>query len=280
MIILLSKKMGFCLGVKKSIELANKTIKNKNTMIYMYGPIIHNPRIIKDYQKKGVKIINDFSKIPDGSTVITRAHGISPARCMEAKNRKINLIDTTCPNVKKLQKIATYLYEKQYFIIIYGDKNHPEISSVMEMVNHHALIVNQTAEIIDINQKKKIGIISQTTKNMHDFKKMASFLVDKTKELRIFNTICPATMERQESVYDLSKNVDVMVIIGGKNSANTSRLAEICKNQGVKTYHVEEKNQLKRDWFSKNDRVGIGSGASTPDYLTKEIIQQLKEWYL
>jgi len=277
--ILLSQKMGFCFGVKKSIDLANKIVAKENQTAYMLGPIIHNPQVIEDYQQRGVKLVDSIRQIPDGSTVITRAHGISPEVSRQAENKKLVVIDTTCPNVKKLQEIASFLNKNKYFLIIFGDKKHPEILSVLEAVNHNALIINDRIEIAGIIRNEKIGFISQTTKNIYEFKKLASHLLEKTKELRIFNTICPATMERQKSVYELSQKVDVMLVIGGKASANTSRLAEICKNQGVKTFHIELKTQLQKDWFNQNDRVGISSGASTPDYLTNEIIKQLEEWY-
>ena len=277
--ILLSKKMGFCFGVRKSIDLADKTIAKSEKDVYMLGPIIHNPRVIEDYQDRGVKLVNDIKQVPDKSTVITRAHGISPAISKTAKNKKITLIDTTCSNVKKLQEIALFLKKNHYSLIIYGDNKHPEILSVLEMVDHDAIVINEIDDVKGVNQCKKIGFISQTTKNIFDFKKLACQLLEKTKELRIFNTICPATMERQQSISELSMQVDIMLVIGGKKSANTSRLAKICKNQGVKTYHIETKAQLRREWFTKDDRVGISSGASTPDYLTNEIIQQLEEWY-
>ncbi|MEA2021151.1 MAG: 4-hydroxy-3-methylbut-2-enyl diphosphate reductase [Candidatus Caldatribacteriota bacterium] len=275
----MSKKMGFCFGVKKSIVMANKTIIKEKGTVYMLGPIIHNPQVIEDYQQRGVKVVNNLDQIPVGSITITRAHGISSKVRKLADNKKLTIIDTTCPNVKKLQQIASFLNKNQYFLIIFGDKKHPEILSILEMVKNNALIIEKPSEIAGVSLNKKIGFISQTTKNIYSFKKLASYLLEKTKELRIFNTICPETMERQESAFELSKKVDVMLVIGGKMSANTSRLAEICKNQGVKTYHIETKAQLKQEWFCKNDKVGISSGASTPDYLTNEIVKQLKEWY-
>ena len=278
--ILLAKKMGFCFGVRKSIDLAEKTIMKCKKNIYMLGPIIHNPRVIENYQRRGVKLSDDINQVPEKSTVITRAHGISPEIERIAKIKKIELIDTTCSNVKKLQKIASLLQKNQYTLIIFGDKKHPEILSVLEMVNHQAMVINNIDDIPSIKKiHNKIGFISQTTKNINHFKKLACLLLNKTKELRIFNTIYPATMERQQSVLELSKKVDIMLVIGGMNSANTSRLAEICKIQGVKTYHIESKNQLNKNWFSKENIVGISSGASTPDHLTDEIIKQLEEWY-
>jgi 4-hydroxy-3-methylbut-2-enyl diphosphate reductase len=277
--IILSEKMGFCFGVKKSLELANKAFKKNKKKVYMLNPIIHNPQVIEYFREKGAKIVNSLDKIPDGSTLITRAHGIPPSVIHEAIKKKLFIVDTTCPYVKKVQKIASYLNKNNYFIIIFGDRLHPEILSVLGTINNNALVINRFDEIKDLIWQKKIGLISQTTKNINDFKKLSSALLDKTGELRIFNTICKATTERQISLLKLTKKVDIMIVIGGNESANTSRLAEISQSRGVKTYHIETKKQLKYEWFNPKDRVGITSGASTPDWVTKEVIKKIKKWY-
>jgi 4-hydroxy-3-methylbut-2-enyl diphosphate reductase len=277
--IILSKKMGFCFGVKKSVNLAKNALKARKDNIYMLGSIINNPQVIEYFTKKGVKITDNLNEIPEESTVVTRAHGISPKMLKRAYQRKLSVVDTTCPYVKKVQKIAHYLYEKDYFIVIYGDKKHPEVLSLLDTVQNNALVINSILDAEKIPTKKKIGFISQTTKNIYDFYKLASALLNKTEELRIFNTICKSTTERQKSVLELANEVDVMLVIGGKESANTTRLAEISKNQGVKTYHIETKNQLKYKWFHPKEKVGITSGASTPDWITNEVIDKLKEWY-
>jgi len=278
--IILSKKMGFCFGVKKSVELAKKTIKIKDGKVYMLGPIINNPQVLEYFKKEGVKVVDRLDEIPEKSTVITRAHGISPFVLYEALQKRLSITDTTCPYVRKVQEIAAYLNKNGYFIVILGDKMHPEILGLLDVVHNNALVIDSVSEIREITWQKKIGFISQTTKNIYDFKKLSSDLLDKTEELRIFNTICKATIERQKSVLKLAKQVDIMVVIGGSKSANTSRLAEICQNQGVKTYHIETKDQMKYDWFNPCDKVGITSGASTPDWVIDEIIKKLKEWYV
>ncbi len=277
--IILSKKMGFCFGVKKSVNLAKNALKARKNNLYMLGSIINNPQVIEYFTKKGVKIANNLDEVPEESTIITRAHGISPTMLKKAYQKKLSVVDTTCPYVKKVQKIAHYLYEKDYFVVIYGDKKHPEVLSLMDTIQNNALVINSIPDAEKITIKKKIGFISQTTKNIYDFYKLASALLNRAEELRIFNTICKSTTERQKSVLELAKEVDVMLVIGGKESANTTRLAEISKNQGAKTYHIETKNQLKDKWFHPEDKVGITSGASTPDWVTNEVIDKLKEWY-
>ena len=271
--------MGFCFGVKKSVNLAKNALKERKNNLYMLGSIINNPQVIEYFIKKGVKIADNLDEVPDESTVIIRAHGISPKVLKKAYQKRLSVVDTTCPYVRKVQKIARYLYEKDYFIVVYGDKKHPEVLSLLDMVQNNALVINSITDVEKITKKEKIGFISQTTKNIYDFYKLSSSLLDKAEELRIFNTICNSTTERQKSVLKLAKEVDIILVIGGKESANTTRLAEICRNQGVKTYHIENKNHLKSKWFHPEDKVGITSGASTPDWVTNEVIDKLKEWY-
>jgi (E)-4-hydroxy-3-methyl-but-2-enyl pyrophosphate reductase len=277
--IILSKKMGFCFGVKKSVKLAQNALKVRKNNLYMLGSIINNPQIIEYFIKKGVKITDNLDEVPEESTVISRAHGISPTMLKKAYQKKLSIVDTTCPYVRKVQKIARYLYEKDYFLIIYGDEKHPEVLSLLDMIQNNALVINSIPDAEKITLKKKIGFISQTTKNIYDFFKLSSTLLNRAEELRIFNTICKSTTERQKSVLELAEEADVILVIGGKESANTIRLAEIGKNQGVKTYHIETKNQLQYKWFHPEDKVGITSGASTPDWITNEVIDKLKEWY-
>ncbi len=271
--------MGFCFGVKKSVDLAKKNIETSEGKIYMLGPIINNPQVIEYFKKEGAKVVNDLDEIPEKSTVITRAHGVSPLVLHQALKKKLSIINTTCPYVKKVQEIAAYLNKNGYYIVIFGDKIHPEILSLLDVIHNNAIVVSTISEIREISYQKKIGFISQTTKNIYDFKKLSFALLDKTEELRVFNTICKATTERQRSVLELAKQVDIMIVIGGNKSANTSRLAEICQNQGAKTYHIETKNQMKYEWFHPEDKVGIASGASTPDWVINEVIMKLRDWY-
>jgi len=271
--------MGFCFGVKKSVKLAKNALKARKNNLYMLGSIINNPQIIEYFIKRGVKIIDNLDEVPEGNTVITRAHGISPTMLKKAYQKNLSVVDTTCPYVRKVQMIARYLCDKDYFLVVYGDKKHPEVLSLLDTIQNNALVINSVPDAEKIGLKKKIGFISQTTKNIYDFFKLSSALLDRAEELRVFNTICKSTTERQKSVLELTKEVDIILVIGGKKSANTIRLAEIGRNQGVKTYHIETKNQLKYKWFHPEDKVGITSGASTPDWVTNEVIDKLKEWY-
>jgi len=272
--------MGFCFGVKRAVNKAEKIINEiNNENIYMLGEIIHNPQVIHEYIKKGVKIVQDVSEVPPNKYLITRAHGISLYEKEIAKQNNIKLIDTTCPYVKKLHNITGFLKKENYHIIIFGDCNHPEIRSLLSYNNINTVVIQSVVDINDcyFPDKSKVALVSQTTKNTEDFKEIINNIIDKVDELRIFNTICRATSLRQNATNELAKEADVMIVVGGLNSANTTRLAEISKRRGVDTYHIESDNEIKEDWFKGKQKVGITSGASTPDYITESVINKIKK---
>lgn len=278
-----AEHIGFCFGVKRAINRANQIlteIQNTND-VYMLGEIIHNPQVIKKFQKKGVNIIQEVSQVPSHKYLITRAHGISRSEYEAAKKRNLRLIDTTCPYVKKIHQFADILRKEYYQIIIFGDTDHPEIKSLLSCINDNARVIQSVEEIkkCSFAYKEKIGLLSQTTKDIKQYRKIISEIFNKNKidELRIFNTICKATKLRQDSTRKLAKKVDLMIVVGGLNSANTTRLATLSKQVGVKTYHIETADNLKAQWFHGKKKIGITSGTSTPDYITTNIIKRIKE---
>lgn len=277
--IILSKEIGFCFGVKKAVEIAQRVLDTDNQKVYMLGYLIHNPQVMEMFLRKGAKIADNIQEIPENSTIITRAHGASPSELQEATKKRLKVINTICPYVKKVQEIAKYLAKNNYFMVIFGDKKHPEIKAIMDTIYQNAEVIDQVNDLKEMKYHKKIGLISQTTKNIDDYKKISFYLLEKTEELRIFNTICKATTKRQASALELSSQVDIMLVIGGKESANTSRLVEICRNQGVKTQHIERKEELNYQWFKPQYTIGITSGASTPDWVIEEVINKIREWY-
>ncbi|MFW5804519.1 MAG: 4-hydroxy-3-methylbut-2-enyl diphosphate reductase [bacterium] len=275
-----AKNIGFCFGVKRAINKANQLLKETtNDNIYMLGEIIHNPQVIIEFESKGVHIVQDVSQVPFHKYLITRAHGISHHERQLAKKRDIKLIDTTCPYVKKLHQITDLLRKENYQIIIFGDTNHPEIKSLLSYNNVNAKVFQSINDIKDysFSDKSKIGLISQTTKDKEEFKQIISKIFENLEELRIFNTICKATSLRQNSTRKLAKKVDLMIVVGGLNSANTTRLAQLSKKIGVDTYHIETAQEIKKTWFKKKNKIGITSGASTPDYITESVINRIKK---
>jgi (E)-4-hydroxy-3-methyl-but-2-enyl pyrophosphate reductase len=277
--ILRAKNIGFCFGVKRAINKANKVIKEiNNEEIYMLGEIIHNPQVIKEFKKKGIRIVDEVSQVPSKKYLITRAHGISTYEIEIAKQNNIRLIDTTCPYVKKLHQIASLLNKENYQIIVFGDIIHPEIKSLLSYVNANVKVFQSYSDIKNctFRYKSKVGIISQTTKDKNEFKRIINEIIENVDELRVFNTICKATSLRQKSTRELAMQVDLMIVVGGLNSANTTRLAQLSQREGVKTYHIESEEEIKKAWFKGIDKVGITSGASTPDYITEKVINKIK----
>lgn len=277
--ILIAKNTGFCFGVKRAINKANKLIEEiNNEEIYMLGEIIHNPQVIKEFKEKGICIVDEVSQVPSKKYLITRAHGIASYEIEIAQQRNIKLIDTTCPYVKKLHQIATLLNKENYQIIIFGDSNHPEIKSLLSYNNSNVKVFQSHSDIknCSFRYNYKVGLISQTTKDENEFKRVIAEIIENVDELRVFNTICKATSLRQDSTRELAMQVDLMIVIGGLNSANTTRLAQLSTRAGVKTYHIESEKDIKKIWFKGIEKVGITSGASTPDYITEKVINKIK----
>jgi 4-hydroxy-3-methylbut-2-enyl diphosphate reductase len=268
--IFLSSKSNFCFGVKRAIDLIEKNLK-KNFSLYTLGPIIHNPQEVKRLEKMGLKVVEKVEEIKNGKLVVS-CYGLSPEIIKEVKKRKISLIDATCPYVKNLREKAKNLNIEGYQVIIIGDRGHQEVETLQDVIGRRGIVVSEEKELKNLKIEKKVGVVAQTTQNFSNFKKIVSNLLKKTKELKIYNTICSATFERQREAKILAKKVDLMLIVGGKNSANTNRLFHISKGI-VETYHIEEISQIKKSWFKNKEKIGIISGASTPSWIIEEILQ-------
>lgn len=273
--IILAEDAGFCYGVKRAINLALNSA-NKIQNIYTLGPIIHNPQVVKKLTAQGIKEIEDIDQIESGA-IIFRSHGVSPKIYQKASEKGLKIIDATCPNVAKVQKIALHLQKEGYALVVVGEKEHPEVKSILETVNKNAYCISSIKEISKIPSKiSKIGVVAQTTQTLDNFKKIIGELISHFKELCVFNTICKATLSRQKSSLQLAKKVEVMLVIGGYNSANTQKLTNICKKVNNNTYHIEEAKELKEEWIENKSIIGITTGASTPLWIIKEVIDKLK----
>ena len=277
--ILQTKGIGFCFGVRRAIKRAEKAISTLPINdIYMLGEIIHNPQVIDKFNKKGIHIVQDISQVPHHKYLITRAHGITKSEEQYSQQGNIKLIDTTCPYVKKLHQIANLLNKEKYQIMILGDIIHPEIKSLLSYIDNQAIVIQSVEDLLGkpYQFSKKIGILSQTTKDIEQYKQIIKEIFSYVEELRVFNTICKATRLRQQATQELSKIVDIMIVIGGLNSANTARLAYLSKIIGTETYHIENEKQLDERWFIGKNRIGITTGTSTPDYITSQVIKEIK----
>ncbi len=269
-----AKSYGFCFGVKRAVELAQDS-KNAITL----GPLIHNPleinRLLKEYN---VKYVNSIDEIDERiKRVIVRTHGISKERYKKLLDKNIEVIDATCPFVKKPQEIVEEMSKQGYDIVIFGDKNHPEIQGVMSYSIHkRVFVVLDVEELKNIHLKEKIAIVAQTTRKIEDYLKITDYLIKNYKEVRVFNTICNATFENQEAVRELSREADIVIIVGGKNSSNTKQLFNIAK-ANCEAYLIESEDELKKEWFLNKNLCGISAGASTPEWLVEKIISKIKE---
>jgi 4-hydroxy-3-methylbut-2-enyl diphosphate reductase len=284
--IYLAKPYGFCSGLKKALSLINDCEK-KYQHIYCLGELLHNPLVIKDLQKKGIKMIkekdidflNNLSKEEKKVTaVIIRTHGISELILKKLENFGINIINTTCGYVKRVCLIAENLKKEGYWVVIVGDSGHPEVKTIKSFLAGRALIFKR-----NLNFKKypKIGVIAQTTLAEDSYQEALVDIIHQgqPKELRIFDTICPEVKKRQKEVKKLAKEVDLMIVVGGKNSANTKRLVEIAKKAGCKTIWISTGEELKKYQipFKKFGKIGIASGTSTPEEFVNLVIKNLKK---
>jgi len=266
---------GFCFGVKRAINIAENALKESKgrDRIYSRGAIIHNPQVVEELFKKGLRVISGLEKIKSG-TVIISSHG-APLEAMEDIKRKgIKLIDATCPFVKYAQNIVKNLKKDGYEIIIVGDSAHPEVKALKSIADKALTLPSP------INGRgKKLGVISQTTQNKENYiNEIKKILNRDFSEVKIFNTICNDTSKRQLATRRLLEDCDLMIVIGGKNSANTKRLWQICKESGVDSFHVETELEVKKDWFNGKKRVGITSGASTPDSMVRKITERIRRF--
>jgi len=272
-----AEEAGFCFGVQRAVDIAIEAVKNhENNDVYTLGPIIHNPQVVEKLENLGVKSIDSIDEIEQG-VIIIRSHGVEPKILDKAKEKGLHIIDATCPYVKNAQKYAAKLVEEGYQTFIYGDKDHPEVKGIYGATNKKATIINSKDELLNKKINDKIGFVAQTTKSPVSYKELISEVIIKTNELKVFNTICNTTEIRQNSALNLAKKVDVMFVIGGHNSANTNRLAEICRKTKTPTYHIETSEEIDPNWIAEKEKIGITAGASTPDWLIKEVIEFMKE---
>lgn len=271
--ILLAEHSGFCFGVKRAIQMASDAA-NQNQPIYTIGPLIHNPQMVNDLKEHGILLAEHPEGLHD-ATVIVRSHGISqPEREMLVKNSNL-IIDATCPYVSKAQDFVKLLCREGYAVIIMGDKTHPEVTAMLSYCDDNTLVISNADELSE-QTWNKLGVISQTTKNMAALQILVQKLVPNVKELRLFNTICSATTLRQEATTALAKKCDLMVIIGGHNSSNTRMLAALCAGI-TETLHVETAVEIGLEQVSAKQRIGLTAGASTPDYLIVDVYNRINE---
>jgi small subunit ribosomal protein S1 len=270
----LAGNMGFCFGVKRAIGIARQIRKETEEKVWTLGHIIHNPQVVKRLEKEGIMAADDLSEIDTGYVII-RSHGVHPRILQKIREKNLKVVDATCPLVKKAQEKAKQLVSEGYETFVIGEKEHPEVISIVGETDGRIRVIDSVKNLEIKNSK--IGLVVQTTQSQEILQEVAAFILPKILEFKVFNTICDVTSKRQKEVKKLARKSDIMIVVGGKKSANTSRLAAIAKAEGSLTYHIEEADEIKEEWFTDVERVGVASGASTPDWIINEVVNKLKQ---
>ncbi len=276
MIIELASSYGFCFGVKRAIEIAQEHRGSAT-----FGPLIHNKdEINRLKQGYDVSLAKDMKEADKYDSIVIRTHGIPKDDLAALKEQGKKITDATCPFVTTPQQIVEEMSNEGYSIVIFGDKDHPEIKGVVSYAKNinETFIVLKPSDLSALPTKSKVALISQTTKKPQDFAEIANELIMTKKEVRVFNTICNATFENQDAAALLAQKTDVMVIIGGKNSSNTKQLHLISKNYCNDSYHIENEKELKAEWFVQKQHCGISAGASTPDWIVQNVIDKISDF--
>lgn len=285
--IILSPKIGFCFGVKRAIELCEKTIAKYNSNVYTIGEIIHNSVEMNRLYMKGLKYVFSEDEIQQG-TVVCRAHGLPRHIFDELRKKGINVIDATCPFVKKVQQLVRKLSLEKFNIIIVGDAGHPEVKALASFAEGSKVFIVANEEDINklilsesfqaercCNLTNRVAVLSQTTQTIDKFTQLVHLLKQNIPIIEVFDTICYSSTERQLQAAEIAKKVSLMLVIGGKNSANTIRLVDICRNF-TSTKHIETAEELRKEWFNNVSSTGIATGTSTPEWLVEKIILWMK----
>lgn len=271
----LAKQAGFCFGVKRATQIAFEAA-GKDTETYTLGPIIHSPQVVGKLEELGIRTIKSIDGLEQG-TIIIRSHGVESQDIVKAQEKNLNILDATCPFVKKAQDHVKYLSEAGYGIVVVGDADHPEVQSIVSYGGDHVFVVASDAEVSKLPKMRKIGIVAQTTQSFENLNNVVCKCLQRGSEIRVFNTICDATAVRQEEAKELASYVDCMLVVGGFNSANTRRLVEVCTDIQPRTHHIETATEIQPVWFEGVDHIGVTAGASTPKWIIDEVMNKIEQ---
>ena len=273
--ILVARHAGFCFGVERAIDIV-ESAADSGEQIATFGPIIHNPQVVNNFASKGICSVNNMDEINKDTAVIVRSHGIEKQVFEKLKEKSKQVIDATCPFVQKAQKAASELSKSCDKVIILGESDHPEVKGIISYINGDYIVIEKLEDVIDFEFQERYGFVAQTTQNQEVFKAIAEVLATKCNELLTAKTICSATERRQEAALEVASLVEVMIVIGGKNSANTTRLYRLCKEICKNTYHIETEQEINASMIKGFNKIGITAGASTP----VELITKVREYIL
>jgi len=271
--IIKTKHIGFCFGVSRAVSAVLKEAEATKERIYTLGPLLHNPQMVENLKEKGIEAVDDVSCIESG-VVAFRSHGIRKDEEEQIRSRGLRFIDTTCPFVKRVRRYALYLRRNGYKVVIAGDRTHPEVKSVLSYLDDDGIVFDSSFSI----EAKKIGVVSQTTLDQETLSNVVRALAARAVELRVYNTICESTNIRRLEAVELAGVAEAMLIVGGKNSSNTTKLYKTVKGIQPRTYHIETEDEIRQEWFAGVHKVGIAGGASTPDTIIDRVERRVNNF--
>jgi len=273
--VIVADNAGFCFGVKRAIKMANDTLDGAGSAVKSLGSLIHNPQVVSSFHKRGLEVVADLDQVSSDETVVIRSHGVGPEMKDQAVRRGLKIVDTTCPFVTKAQQYAAKLIEDGYKVVMIGDRNHPEVIGVVAHTDNKAIVLDTVEEAEKLKFIPRMGVVFQTTHAIGHVQEVVGALLKRGKEVRVFNTLCGATTSMQKTAIELAGEVEGMVIVGGRQSANTAQLTEVCRRVNPRVLQVESAEEIEDGWFTGLTRVGVSAGASTPDEVIAEVVDRI-----
>jgi 4-hydroxy-3-methylbut-2-enyl diphosphate reductase len=266
-----TKHIGFCFGVHRAVSTVMREAERRGEPIYTLGPLLHNPQMVEKLKAKGIEPVEDVFRLDKG-VVAFRSHGIRRDEEEYIRAKGLAFIDTTCPFVKRVRKRARYLRKNGYMVVIAGDRRHPEVKSVLSYLDNDGIVFDSLCSF----EAKKIGVVSQTTLDQETLSDVVRVLAARAEELRVYNTICESTHTRRREAVELAGVSEAMLIVGGRNSSNTTKLFESVRRVQPCAYHIETADEIRPEWFARLHRIGIAGGASTPDEIIDRVERRVK----
>ncbi len=274
--IVVARHAGYCYGVERALRLTEDALGRVERPVATLGPIIHNPGVVKALAERGVNVVDDVGQATDG-TLVVRTHGVAPDVVAGALARGLEVVDATCPFVAVAQRKARALHEAGYTVVILGEHDHPEVVGLQGFAGGEAIVVADPGDVpAERLKNRKVGVVVQTTQARDTLARLAAALAPLARELLVYNTVCDATEKRQSAACELAAQVDVVIVVGGRNSANTMRLAQLCRSIEARTHHIETAAELRDEWLAGAHRVGVTAGASTPDHEIAATVARLR----
>jgi small subunit ribosomal protein S1 len=272
--VIVAEHAGFCFGVQRALQMVMKA-SDEHTPLYTLGPLIHNPQVVEKLQCAGIEVVHDVNEVKEG-WIVMPSHGVPKEVKKAAEQAGLRIVDVTCPFVAKVQKRAAELAAMGFQVVVVGDPGHSEVKGILSAAGDNAVTISSAEEVDNRDWPERVGVVAQTTQVGEFLNRVVNRIKEKGCEVESFDTICYATRDRQKAVLELAPKVEALVVVGGRNSANTTRLREICEATGLPTCHVETADEIDAGWFEGKSVVGLTAGASTPDWIIDEVRQRLE----